>query len=139
MTTDQPQDSTLEMLLTPKEFEVGSLMGLGLTIDQTAFCLKKSPQTVNNQRRSIREKTGLESAVDFAILIYSKMTINELKALKKKVLNADYNLKELSKQVKAMALFITICFSIIDIHKQNYNRRGHKARRITTVSKPKKD
>lgn len=76
--------------LTPCEFKVFQFTAVGFTINQTAYHLKRSPDTINNHKRSIYQKTGARSVVDIAWLYsaYKKGAKIDLKELKKSVMAA---------------------------------------------------
>lgn len=45
-------------ILSPRELEVLALLGLGMSVEETAKALHRSPDTVKTHRRSISEKLG---------------------------------------------------------------------------------
>jgi two-component system invasion response regulator UvrY len=52
--------------LSPRELEIFCLIAKGKEIKQIAFMLSVSPKTVSTHIARIKEKTSLESYVDFA-------------------------------------------------------------------------
>lgn len=60
--------------LSKSEFEVARLIGAGLSLDEIALKLHKSPKTISNQKNSAMKKIGINADVALAQSVKLKLT-----------------------------------------------------------------